>query len=394
MSFSNLRNIYWPLLILLLAVSGCEKGTDSFVPPPPPEVTISLPVKHEVTDYLEFTGNTKAVESVEIRARVQGFLDKMNFQPGQKVKAGDLLFIIDPRPFKARVDQQEAALKVREAALNLAQVKEEKAANLLRTSSISEISFLEDKANRDMALAHVGAAKADVEEAQLQLDYTQVKSPINGRVGRNLVDLGNLVGAQEKTLLTSVVNDSSIYAYFNLSENDLLMLTRLYVDKNSKEESHKPESPCFLGLADEKDFPHEGKIDFVDTQVDQSTGTLTVRAVFANKDGLLLPGLFVRLRAPLKKREALLAPNLALGIDQGGRYLLVVNKDNVVEQRQVKIGQQVDNLRVIESGLKQDDWVIVNGLLSARPGGKVTPIKAATPSPESSGNSSRTKAQE
>jgi membrane fusion protein, multidrug efflux system len=387
-------NLRWLLIAALVTFAGCSKGNETLVTPPPPEVTISLPVKQDVTDYLEFTGNTKAFESVEIRARVQGFLDKMNFEPGQNVKAGDLLFVIDPRPFQARVDQQEAALKVKEAAYNLAQVKEEKSANLLKTSSISEISFLEDKANRDMALAHVGAAKADLEEAQLQLDYTQVKSPINGRVGRNLVDLGNLVGAQEKTLLTNVVNDSSIYAYFNLSENDLLMLTRLYVDKNSRDESHKPQAPCFLGLADEKDFPHEGKIDFVDTQVDQSTGTLMVRAVFNNKDGLLLPGLFVRLRVPLKKREALLVPNLALGIDQGGRYLLTVNSDNVVDQRPVKIGQQVGGLRVIESGIKQDDWVIVNGLLSARPGGKVTPIKAPISSPESTGNSSGTKGKE
>ena len=382
MSFSNLRNIYWPLLILLLAVSGCEKGTDSFVPPPPPEVTISLPVKHEVTDYLEFTGNTKAVESVEIRARVQGFLDKMNFQPGQNVKAGDLLFIIDPRPFKARVDQQEAALKVREAALNLAQVKEEKAANLLKTSSISEISFLEDKANRDMALAHVGAAKADVEEAQLQLDYTQVKSPINGRVGRNLVDLGNLVGAQEKTLLTTVVNDSSIYAYFNISENDLLMIARLYGREGRGGSTQGYETPCFLALADEKDFLHPGKIDFVDTQIDSSTGTLTIRAVFTNKSGILLPGLFVRLRVPLKKREALLITNLAVGIDQGGRYVLVVNNDNVVEQRTVTIGQEIDGLRVIESGLAPEDWVITNGVQMARPGTKVTPVKASGPRTE------------
>ena len=382
MRFSNLRNIHWPLLILLLAVSGCEKGTDSFVPPPPPEVTISLPVKQEVTDYLEFTGNIKAVESVEIRARVQGFLDKMNFDPGQYVKAGDLLFIIDPRPFQTRVDQQEAALKVREAALNLAQVKEEKSANLLRTSSISEISFLEDKANRDMALAHVGAAKADLEEAKLQLDYTQVKSPINGRVGRNLVDLGNLVGAQEKTLLTTVVNDSSIYAYFNISENDLLMIARLYGREGRGGNTQSYETPCLLALADEKDFPHPGKIDFVDTQVDSSTGTLTIRAVFTNKSGILLPGLFVRLRVPLKKREALLITNLAVGIDQGGRYVLVVNNDNVVEQRTVTIGQEIDGLRVIESGLAPEDWVITNGVQMARPGTKVTPVKASGPPTE------------
>jgi RND family efflux transporter MFP subunit len=233
-----------------------------------------------------------------------------------------------------------------------------------------------------MALAHVGAAKADVEEAQLQLDYTQVKSPINGRVGRNLVDLGNLVGAQEKTLLTTVVNDSSIYAYFNISENDLLMIARLYGREGRGGSTQGYETPCFLALADEKDFLHPGKIDFVDTQIDSSTGTLTIRAVFTNKSGILLPGLFVRLRVPLKKREALLITNLAVGIDQGGRYVLVVNNDNVVEQRTVTIGQEIDGLRVIESGLAPEDWVITNGVQMARPGTKVTPVKASGPRTE------------
>lgn len=371
---SNLKML-WLLFFILSGVSSCKESSNTFVPPPPPEVTISLPEKKEVTDFLEFTGNTKAFESVEIRARVQGFLDRMNFMPGQNVKAGDLLFVVDPRPFKARVDQQLATLKVKDAAFNLAEVKEEKAANLLKTASISEISFLEEKANRDIALAQVGVAKADLEEAQLQLEYTQIKSPIDGRVGRNMVDLGNLVGAQDKTLLTTVVNDRQVYAYFNISENDMLMLARSYGTRNDKE-NQAHDTPCFMALADEKDFPHEGKIDFVDTQVDPSTGTLLIRAVFTNKSGILMPGLFVRLRVPLEKKEALLIKNLAFGIDQGGRYLLVVNKDNIVEQRPVTTGQEIDGMRVVESGIGPDDWVITNGIQMARPGAKVTPIKA------------------
>ncbi|MHB8202202.1 MAG: efflux RND transporter periplasmic adaptor subunit [Desulfomonilaceae bacterium] len=376
------KKIHWPLLLLFLILFGCGQGTETFAPPPPPEVTVSLPEIRDVTDYLEFTGNTTALESVEIRARVQGFLDKMNFQPGQQVKSGDLLFVIDPRPFQARVNQQEANLKVKEAALSLAQVKEEKSANLLKTSSISEIAFLEDKANRDMALAQKGVAKADLEEAKLQLDYTQVRSPIDGRVGRNTVDLGNLVGAQERTLLTNVVNDSSVYAYFNLSENDLLRLSRLYASLSDRDNIHRPDAPCFLALSDETDFQRQGKVDFVDTQVDPGTGTLTVRAVFPNKDGLLLPGLFVRIRVPLKKREALLVPNLAVGMDQGGHYLFVVNKDNIVEQKPVKLGQQIDHLRVIEKGLAKSDWVMINGIQFARPGAKVSPIKSSEQSSE------------
>jgi RND family efflux transporter MFP subunit len=377
--------------ISLMLLSGCGRGTQTLVQPPPPEVTVSEPEKKEVTDYLEFTGNTKAIEAVEIRARVQGFLDRINFEPGQKVKTGDLLFVIDPRPFQARVDQQDATLKAKEAAYELAKVKAEKAANLFKTASISEITYLEEKANSDVAQAQVGVAKADLEEARLQLDYTQVKSPINGRVDRNFVDLGSLVGSQDKTLLSTVVNDSSVYVYFNLSENDLLRIIRLYGGPGNEERAHKPDAPCFLALADETHFVRQGKIDFVGTQVDPSTGTLTVRGVFPNTDGLLLQGMFVRVRVPLKKHEALLVPNLAVGLDQSGRYVLVVNKDNVAEQRPVQMGQQVDSMRVIEKGLSPNDRVITNGMQRARPGSKVTPLQEAK-SPRPTGPPSQTPA--
>jgi len=380
------------LIVSASVLFGCGQGSDTLVQPPPPEVTISLPEKKEVTDYLEFTGNTKALEAVEIRARVQGFLDRINFDPGQRVKAGDLLFVIDPRPFQAKVDQQQATLNAKEASLELTKVKAEKAANLYKTASVSEITFLEEKANADVAQAQVGVAKADLEEARLQLDYTQVKSPINGRVDRNMVDLGSLVGAQEKTLLTNVVNDSSVYVYFNLSENDMLMLVRMYGAPTSNEKSHKPEAPCYVALADETDFSRKGKIDFLGTQVDPSTGTLTLRAIFPNVDDILAQGLFVRVRVPLKKREAFLVPNLAVGLDQGGRYVLVVNKDNVVEQRPVQVGQQSGQSRVIEKGITKDDWVITNGMQRARPGSKVTPTRETKSSPDSAGPSSPTPA--
>ncbi len=378
----------WITAIAAVIVFGCGPQKTEFVAPPPPDVTVSAPLKQEVTDFLEFTGNTKPIEAVEIRARVQGFLDSMNFQPGAKVKAGDVLFVIDPRPFQARVDQQEATLKSREAAYRLSKVKADKTESLFRTSSVSELSALEDKANRDVAEAEVGVAKANLEDARLQLDYTKVKSPVNGTVGRNLVDLGSLVGAQEKTLLTTVVNDESMYAYFNLSEMDLLKLTKTYGPGGGKENPNRPDVPCLLARADEDDFPHKGKLDFVDTQLDPGTGTLQLRALFPNDKGMLFAGLFVRIRVPLQKREALLVPNLAVGQDQGGRYVLVANKDNVVEQRQVEIGQQVDRLRVIEKGISADDRVIVNGMQRARPGGKVNPTAA----PESAALKSQTPA--
>jgi len=386
--------ISWLLTISALLLFGCGTGPDTFVQPPPPEVTISLPDKKEITDNLEFTGNTKAVESVEIRARAQGFLERMNFEPGQNVKAGDLLFVIDPRPFQARVDQAEAALKAKEADSQLKQANLKRSQQLLSTASISQLQYEVQVAEEAVARAQVGIAKADLEEARLQLDYSQVKSPINGLVDRNLVDMGTLVGAQEKTLLTTVVNNESVYVHFSISENDLLMLGRSQGTHQSTDGSHKRQLPCFLALADETDFARKGTIDFVGTQVDPRTGTLLVRATFLNTDGLLLPGLFVKIRVPLRKREALLVPNLCVGLDQAGRYVLVVNKDNVVEQRQVEIGQQIDEMRVIEKGLTKDEWVITNGMQRARPGSKVTPIKESQSSPGSAGSSPSTSAGE
>lgn len=384
--------IGWLLTLASLLIFGCGLGSETFVEPPPPEVTISLPEKKEVTDDLEFTGNTKALESVEIRARVQGFLDRMNFEPGQKVKAGDLLFVIDPRPFQARVDQAEASLNGKQADLQLKEANLKRAKQLLSTGSISQLQYDVQAAEESVARAQVGIAKADLEEARLQLDYTQVRSPINGRVDRNFVDLGTLVGAQDKTLLTTVVNDESSYVYFHISENDLLMVARTYGSDQDRDRSQRGRAPCFLALADETDFSRKGTIDFLGTQVDPKTGTLLIRAVFPNKDGFLIPGLFVRIKVPLREREALLVPNLAVGLDQAGRYVLVVNKDNVVEQRQVEIGQQTGGLRVIEKGLAKDDWVITNGMQRARPGSKVTPIKESPLSPGSAGSSPSTSA--
>jgi multidrug efflux system membrane fusion protein len=382
--------ISWLLTISALLLFGCGKGSETLVQPPPPEVTISLPEKRQVTDHLEFTGNTQALESVEIRARVQGFLDRMNFQPGQKVKAGDLLFVIDPRPPQARVDQVEASLKGKQADLKLKQANLKRAQQLVSSASISQLQYEVQLAEESVAVAQVGITKADLEEARLQLDYTQVKSPINGLVDRNLVDLGTLVGAQDKTLLTTVVNDESVYVYFNISENDLLMLMRNYGTQRDPEMRHKPQLPCSLALADETDFARKGTIDFVGTEVDPKTGTLSVRALFPNKDGFLLKGMFVRVRVPLRERDALLVPNLSVGLDQAGRYVLVVNKDNVVEQRQVEIGQQEDRFRVIEKGLTKDEWVITNGMQRARPGSKVTPIRESQSSPGSAGSSQST----
>jgi membrane fusion protein, multidrug efflux system len=372
------------LIVVALAsitILGCgEKAR--VVEPPPPEVIVSPPLKKEVTQYLEFTGNTAALEFVEIRARVEGWLESINFKPGSQVKKGDLLFVIDPRPFQAQVDQSEAALKGKEADLQLKQANYKRAQQLLSTSSISQLQYDIENANQSVAIAQVGIARADLEKAKLDLAYSRLTAPTGGRVSRNYVDIGNLVGAKDKTLLTEIVDDSSVYVYFDVSERNLLMLIRKWPKLEGDEPEDKEKPPAYLQLADETGYPHEGKIDFVESRVDPSTGTLRVRAIFLNDKGLLVSGLFGRVRVPIEQKEALLVPELAVGMSQAGRYVLVVNKDNIVEQRLVKTGQLEGTLRVIEEGLAKDERIVVNGIQRARPGAKVSPkesIISSTP---------------
>ncbi len=380
--------------ILVVAVFeilfGCGEAPKNVTPPP--EVTVSKPVRQQVTRYLDYTGTVSAIESVDVRARVAGFLDKINFQPRAKVKAGELLFVIDPRQYQAMVEQAQAKLEAQKASLGLAQVEQEKAKRLESKEAISELKMLEATAKRDVAKAEVDKAQADLDDAKLNLDYSQVKSPINGRVARNLVDVGNLVGANEKTLLTTVVNDESVYVYFNVSELDLLPLIRKTISEDAGPAPDEKPTPVFVGLADEQGYTHEGRLDFADTRVDASTGTIQVRAVLPNPKGLLFPGMFVRVRVPISKADAFLVPDVAVMADQGGRYVLVVDKENIVHHRRVKVGQDVERMRVIEEGLTADDRVIVNGMQRARPGSKVTPEEAAAaPAPEPPNPSQATK---
>ncbi len=360
-------------------LSGCKE--DAAKPVPPPEVTVSLPARQDVTKYLEYTGTAAPVEKVEIRARVQGYLQEIKFAPRSHVKAGDLLFVIDPDPFKAKVDQAQATLAARKAALELAQVEYEKAKSLEAKDAVSKIKLIEQTAKRDVAKAEVEQAQADLDAANVELRYTDVRSPINGEVGRNLVDMGNLVSA-DKTLLTTIVNDHSIYVYFNISEHDVLALARKYLKDGKISAPDSDVIPASMGLADEKGYPHVGKIDFSDVELDASTGTMQVRGIFPNPEGLFTAGMFVRIRVPIEKSMKLLTPDTAVQVDQEGRYLLIVGKGDIVEQRRVRVGQDVQGLRVIEEGLTDKDLVVVNGMRRARPGTKVNPIQAANkPSP-------------
>ncbi len=372
------------LIFLTLLSSGCQnESTKKTIRPP--DVTIAEPIRKEVTKYLEYTGNTATLESVDIRARVPGFLTRVCFEPRAKVKVGDLLFVIDPRQYEASVKEGKAKLEAQKASSKLTQTELQISQQLESKEAISALKLEKKTAERDVTRADVELAGAALDKAKLDLEWTQVTSPINGRVSRNLVDVGNLVGATEKTLLTTVVDDDSVYVYFNISERDLLSVRRKANKTPDPVTQLPPDLPVYISLVDESDYPHVGRIDFAETTVDQSTGTIQVRGIFPNPDGLLMGGMFVRVRVPLENREALLVPDVALQFDQGGKYVFTVDEQQVVQQRRVKIGERVDRMRVIEEGLKITDNVIVDGIQRARPGSKVNPVKptvARNPQPE------------
>jgi len=369
------RSLFLILTILTLGVfSGCSQQPGKKTPSVP-DVTVVRPVQQEVTKDLTYTGNLVALQQVDIRARVPGFLAKMSFEPGAKVKAGDLLFVIDPRQYEASVKEAKAKLEAQKASSKLAQTELLISQQLGSKEAVSALNVEKKAAERDVSGAQVDLAAAALDKARLDLEWTQVTSPIKGLVGRNKVDVGNLVGANEKTLLTTVVSDDPIYAYFNVSELDLLpILRRITATKTDESSSPSVKPPVYLGLADETGYPHEGHFDFAETTVDSSTGTIQVRAIFPNPDGLLMPGLFVRIRVPVEKRTALLVPDIAVQFDQGGKYVLVVNDQSIVHLKRIRTGQQVGEMRVVEEGLTPKDQVVVTGVQRARSGSKVHPV--------------------
>jgi RND family efflux transporter MFP subunit len=347
-------------------------------------VTVARPLQQEVTDYLEFTGTTTAVASVDVRARVKGFLESIQFTPGTHVKAGDLLFVIDPKPFQAQLKAAKAQLESARAQLMKAESDYARLQEAGKKGAVTERDVVAAQADRDAAKAAVEAAQAAVTAADLDLGYTQVTAPISGRVGRNLVDVGNLVGDKEATLLSTITQYDPIYAYFNINERDLLRVLEIYrervadkeFDSSTESSVEEAEMPLYLGLTDQADYPYEGLLDFAESGLDTGTGTLQLRGVFPNPGDppTLLPGMFARMRLPIDTQEnALLVAEQALGVDQGGKYLLVVNKQNVVEKRSIETGQVLNGLQVIVKGVRPGEWVIVNGMQRARPGGKVNP---------------------
>jgi multidrug efflux system membrane fusion protein len=363
--------------------AGCDRAPVATAPPPA-EVVVSQPLVQEVAETGEFTGTTAALESVEIRARVTGFLEQVHFQPRAKVNVGDMLFTIDKRPFQNALDQAKAAEASFHAQLVKAQSDLDKMEDLISKGAASQDELTTALTTRDSLAAQAAQARAQISNAQLNLDFCTVTAPIHGRVSRTLLDPGNLIAA-DNTVLATLVNDDDVYAYYNASERDVLVL-RDYVRQRLAAQGQTPQTqpdlaaarpPASLGLMTEEGFPHPGYIDYAAPAVDPGTGTIQVRARFPNADGVLLAGLFVRVRVPFgEPHSALLVTERALGSDQGQRYLLVANSQNIVEYRPVKVGPRHDRLRVITDGLRPDDWVIVNGLQRVRPGVTVKPVQA------------------
>ena len=363
------------VLATVVAAAGCAAEDQAPPAPPPPEVTVASPVTRDVTNYAEFTGRTASVASVQIRARVAGELQRMEFEPSSQVVAGDLLFVIEPEPYEAARDIALAAIAQWEAELARAESQLSRLEQALETEAVSEQEVDTAGAAVKTAEANLAAAHASLVNADLDLSYTEVRSPISGMVSRNLVDVGNLVGSGENTLLTTVVAIQPLYAYFDISETMLLQMLAEYDTRITDEPGSRAPVPVFLGVDTEEGWPHQGIMDYVDNTVDTSTGTIQVRGTFANENARLFPGLFSRIRVPLGvEANAVLVEENALGTDLGGKFLLLVGADNIVELRHVELGAlEDDGLRVVRSGLAADERYIINGLQRARPGLPVTP---------------------
>ena len=365
--------LLFPLAVLLcLALGGCKREPPALAAMPSPVVMVSRPVEREITDYAEFTGRTAAVDTVEVRARVSGYLVKVNFQEGSVVKKGDLLFQIDPRPFQAVLDQAKGQVAQWEAKLARAEADVVRDERLLPKGAASQKDLDQVVADRGEARAAIQSARAAVDQAALNLEFTKVTAPISGRISRYLITEGNLVTA-DTTLLTTIVSIDPMYAYFDVDERTVLRVQEL-IRTGRARFARDGEVPVALALATDKGFPHQGTINFVDNQINPSTGTLRMRGVSPNADAILTPGLFVRVRVPIgEPHRAVLVTERAIDTDQGQKVLYVVNDQNEVVSHPISVGALHDGLRLIEEGVQPGERVIVNGLLQVRPGITVAP---------------------
>jgi RND family efflux transporter MFP subunit len=365
----------------LIGLTGCARAPSEGPAPTPPPVTVSYPLEREVTDYADFTGRTAAVDSVEIRARVWGYLDKVNFKEGALVNKGDLLFEIDPRTYRTGLANAEGNLASAQAKLQRLDADLGRARQLVNTKAISREDYDKVAGDRGEAAAALAALQAAVEQAQLDLGFTKVIAPISGRISRTLVTEGNLIagGQTGGTVLTNIVSVDPIYVYFDVDERTVQHVRRS-IGAGKAQSAREGALPVWLGLATEAGHPHQGTVDFVDNQVNPKTGTLRLRGVFPNKDEMLSPGFFARIRFPLGfPHRALLITDRAVDTDQGQKIVYVVDNESKVATRAVRLGARHDGLRVIEEGLKPGERVIVTGLQQVRPGVSVEPKLAEMP---------------
>jgi len=380
--------------ILLIGVSimaplltSCDSKPTAPAAQPAPPVTVARPLQKSITEWDEYTGRFAAVETVEVRARVSGFIDSVHVNEGQMVKQSDLLFVIDQRPYRIAVEQARADVERAKAKLEIASLDVQRATPLVRSQALTEREFDTRKSTERDATAQVASADAAVKQAQLNLEWTEVRAPTTGRVSDRRVDRGNLItgGQTGATLLTVIVSIDPIHFVFDGSEADFLRYLRLAA-AGGRPSSRDVQNPVSVRLADEADYTHQGRMDFVDNALNPKTGTIRGRAIFENKNGLLTPGFFGRLRLFGGEHEALLVPDAAVASDQSRKIVFTVADDGAVGTKLVELGPIVDGLRVIRSGLAPTDRIVIDGLQRARPGQKVKPedgkIEAAAPRAE------------
>jgi multidrug efflux system membrane fusion protein len=373
------------LAIALATMIGCGNNDEPGAKQgQPPGVKVALPLSQEVTEWDEYTGRIEAVNSVDVRARVSGYLEKVNFKAGDKVHKGDLLFLIDPKPFTAQLNYAVAELERAKSRHELAKNDLARAERLFRAKAISEEEHDARSKGLRETLAAVQSAEANVSTARLNLDFTQVRSPIDGRIGRELITAGNVVngGGGDATVLTFIVSTDPVYVYVDADERSVLKYRR-QAKEGGRGSLGEEQTPVELAVADELSFPHQGYLDYISPREDAATGTVTLRGVFANPDELLSPGFFARMRirasAPY---PAILLPDRAIGTDQAQRFVWVVNKDNQVEYRTVVLGAHIGQFRVIAEGLKSEEWAVIEGIQKLKPGIKVTPERISLTGPD------------
>lgn len=358
-----------------MGISGCAKpDTEAAAAPPPPAVDVAHPLVKDVVEQDEYTGRLGSVESVDVRARVSGYVDSIHFNDGQIVKKGDLLFVIDPRPFQAALQIAEGEVREAQSRLDLAKSDFERAKSLISTKAISQEDFDTRSKTAEAAEAARATAEAKANRARLDMEFTEVRAPMSGKIARHLVSVGNLVagGTSDSTLLTNIVSIDPIYAYFDIDEQAYLKYLRNGANRSAK--VFQNASAVEMALLDEKDFGHTGELNFVDNQIDTATGTLRARAIFKN-DGLnLSPGVFVRVRlAGSAPQRAVMIPDRSVQADQSDRFVYVVGQDNVVKQKRITPGRLFNGYRIVTAGLDGSESVIVDGTQRARPGAPVQP---------------------